>query len=397
MMLSRSTIIVGSAALAAIGLIIGAGLAEVAYRGWLYRLPFFGVYDKSLWEFDQRFGYVYPPGRTVHLTLLNGSRVVAAAKVPEWKPDLAVIAFITDDLNRARFWRTVIEADGDERVLTTVDPTPHPAPDRAADTFILDRNATHDWRNRMWKSGERDQVVEEIEDHYWRAHGNTEAHRPSLLTLSHVYLYDRIRYRDPFHSWRKRSTASQNPRIGYDDYRVDDRLTEDLRLLAESHVPYVIVHLPYFPELEKGREYLLQPQQTSLLQSLERLTGRRVIGLKDVMPLPLAGLERMNISAGRAKSRASSSASSISGASGQASSLARKRRKYSPTVLCASPSANAISCWLRPASNASRRSASALQFVASAGSTNASSREITGTGNAASRSESLASADTVPR
>ena len=67
-------------------------------------------------------------------------------------------------------------------------------------------------------------------------------------------------------------------------------------MLAESHIPYVIVHLPYFPELKKGREYLLQAQQANLLQSLERLTGRRVMGLKDVMPLPVDGLERMNIS-----------------------------------------------------------------------------------------------------
>ena len=213
MMRSRSTAIIGSAALVAIGLIIGAGLAEVAYRGWLYRglQNLFGVYDKSLWEFDQRFGYVYPPGRTVHLTVLNGGKVVscrqlppinaegnvgdikgdyasadlkvavfgdsftatqdngvtwpnilqdrlterlhrkvnvvnfgrdgysllqmfdlAAAKVPEWKPDLVMIAFVTDDLDRARFWRTAIEADGEERVLTTIDPTPHPAPDRAS-------------------------------------------------------------------------------------------------------------------------------------------------------------------------------------------------------------------------------------------------------------------------
>jgi len=383
---SRRAAVVGTLALIVVGTLLGAGLAEIAYRGWLYRglpnvfrsaaadapLPFFGVYDKSLWEFDQRFGYVYPPGRTVHATLFNGSKVVdcrqlpainaqgnigdikgdyasadlkvavfgdsftatqdsgitwpnslqdrlserlhrkvnvvnfgrdaygllqmfdlAAAKVPEWKPDLAIIAFITDDLDRARVWRTAIEADGEERVLTTIDPTPHPARDRAEDTLILDRNATLDWCNRMWKSGERDQVVAEIEDRYRRARASTEAHRPSLVTLSHVYLYGRIRYGDPFHSFR---TVSQNPRIEYDDYQGDGRLTEDLRLLAESHIPYVLVHLPYFPELKKGREYLLQAQQANLLQSLERLTGRRVMGLKDAMPLPGDGLERMNIS-----------------------------------------------------------------------------------------------------
>jgi len=33
---------------------------------------------------------------------------LAAAKIAEWKPDVAVFAFITDDLDRARFWRTVV-------------------------------------------------------------------------------------------------------------------------------------------------------------------------------------------------------------------------------------------------------------------------------------------------
>ena len=396
MSVSRRVVVVGTLALIVVGTLLSAGLAEIAYRGRLYRgspdafrsaaadapLPFFGVYDKSLWEFDQRFGYVYPPGRTVHLTGFNGSKVVgcrqlpainaqgnigdikgdyasadlkvavfgdsftatqdagvtwpnllqdrlserlhrrvnvvnfgrdgysvlqmfdlAAAKVPEWKPDLAIIAFTTDDLDRARFWRTAIEIDGEERVLTTIDPTPHPAPDRAADTFILDRNATSDWCNRAWKSGARDRIVEEIEDRYRRARARSagqpveSSDRPSLVTMSHVYLYDRIRYGDPFHSFRKRFTASQNPRLGYVDYQVDDRLAEDIRLLAESRIPYAIVHLPYYPELKEGREYILQQGQASLLESLEQVTGHRVVELREVMPLPADRLDRMNISA----------------------------------------------------------------------------------------------------
>jgi hypothetical protein len=391
---SRRAAVVGTLAFIVVGTLLSGGLAEIAYRGWLYRglpnvfrpaeadapLPFFGVYTKSLWEFDERFGYVYPPGRTVDVTSFNGGKVVgcrqlpainaqgnigdiqgdyasadlkvavfgdsftatqdsgitwpnllqdrlserlhrrvnvvnfgrdgysvlqmfdlAAAKVPEWKPNLAIIAFITDDLDRARFWRTAIEIDGEERVLTTIDPTPHPAPDRAADTFLLDRNATLDWCNRMWKSGARDRIVEEIEDRYRRARARSAAQdfsdRPSLVTMSRVYLYDRIRYGDPFHSFRRRLTASQNPRIGYGDYKVDGRLAEDIRLLAESHIPYAIVHLPYYPELKKGKEYILQPAQASLLKSLEQVTRHRVVELREVMSLPGDRLERMNISA----------------------------------------------------------------------------------------------------
>jgi hypothetical protein len=392
----RRVVVAGWPVLVAGGSLLGATLAEVAYRARLYlsepdtfrtaaadsSLPSFGVLDKSLWEFDRRFGYVYPPGRSVGLTLLDRGKVVgcrrlppvnregnigdikgdyaaadlkvvvfgdsftatqdsgvtwpnvlqdrlsdrlhrkvrvvnfgrdgysllqmfdlAAVKVPEWKPDLVIVAFITDDLNRARFWRTAIDVAGEERVLTTIDPTPNPRLDRAADTFILDRKATFDWCNRMRQSGARDSIVEEIEARYRDALLRSAAqpaglsNRPSLFTLRHAYLYDRIRYGDAFHSIRTRFGPSQNPRITYDDYRVDGRLAEAIRLLAASHIPYVIVHLPYYPELRKGREYVLQPQQSNLLKSLEQVTEHRVIGLRDLMPLPRDRLDTMNMSA----------------------------------------------------------------------------------------------------
>ena len=226
---------------------------------------------------------------------------LAAVKVPEWKPDLVIVAFITDDLDRARFWRTAIDVAGEERVLTTIDPTPNPRLDRAADTFILDRNATFDWCNRMRQSGARDSIVEEIEARYRHALPAAQpaglSNRPSLFTLRHAYLYDRIRYGDAFHSIRTRFGPSQNPRLAYDDYRVDGRLAEAIRLLAASHIPYVIVHLPYYPELMKGREYVLQPQQSNLLKSLEQVTEHHVIGLRDLMRLPKDRLDTMNQSA----------------------------------------------------------------------------------------------------
>ena len=78
---------------------------------------------------------------------------------------------------------------------------------------------------------------------------------------------------------------------------MDDRLAEDIRLLAESRIPYAIVHLPYYPELKEGREYILQQGQASLLESLEQVTGHRVVELREVMPLPADRLDRMNISA----------------------------------------------------------------------------------------------------
>jgi len=37
---------------------------------------------------------------------------LAAVKVPEWRPDIVIIAFITDDFTRDRFWRMITVLDG---------------------------------------------------------------------------------------------------------------------------------------------------------------------------------------------------------------------------------------------------------------------------------------------
>src|SRR5262249_32769219 len=70
---------------------------------------------------------------------------LAAVKADHWKPDLAVIAFITDDLRRARFWRTKTIIEGRERIMSTVTPSPHPDEHAASDLYFMHSQASHEW------------------------------------------------------------------------------------------------------------------------------------------------------------------------------------------------------------------------------------------------------------
>jgi hypothetical protein len=66
-------------------------------------------------------------GRNVHV--MNFSRDgygilqmfdLAVSKIDKWKPDIAVFAFITSDLKRARFWRGKAILDGRDRIMTSI-------------------------------------------------------------------------------------------------------------------------------------------------------------------------------------------------------------------------------------------------------------------------------------
>jgi hypothetical protein len=111
-------------------------------------------------------------GRSVHVVNFgrDGYGVLqmfdlAAAKVPEWKPDLAVIAFITDDLHRARFWRLKIVRNGRERLIPALSPDPNPAWNTATDLYVMNSKASREWCQQVLASQTKgDPIVREFEE-----------------------------------------------------------------------------------------------------------------------------------------------------------------------------------------------------------------------------------------
>ncbi|PYO52981.1 MAG: hypothetical protein DMD84_07770 [Candidatus Rokuibacteriota bacterium] len=384
-------IVVGSLLLVLLGSVLGSVLAEAAYRIYLrvayarlFQPPNSGkniaAYDVSHWEFDERFGYVYPAGRIIAQTNIADGRVtscqrwdiinkdgnigkivgdyheaelkvlvfgdswsafhhegrtwplflqevlevrlnkkvhvvnfgrdgygilqmfdLAAAKIAEWKPDLVVFAFITDDLDRARFWRTVVGAGDDMRVLTVLQPRRDPDPETSADTYLLMPSATYEWCERLARTRTSDAVLERIiRKHRALLERNNPTRRlarANVLTLRHSFLYNRVVSGDAFAFLWKRIPAGTNPRVSYQSYAEDPGFLRSLDRINTTGVPWVLFHLAFYPEIKAKTEYILRPPQKALLDSLEAVTGKTVLRTTDYVRMPVPQAKRMNATA----------------------------------------------------------------------------------------------------
>ena len=379
----RRAVAVGSGLLVLLGCLVGFGLSEAGFRSYLYlsypqmfhrRDQHIAAYDVSHWEFDERFGYVYPPERVIHQTNVQDGRVsscqrldvinkygnigpivgdyhqaevkvlvfgdswsafhhdgrtwpaflqevlearlnkkvhvvnfgrdgygilqmfdLAAAKVVEWKPDLVLFAFISDDLTRARSWRTVV-GDGDEaRVLTTREPVRYADVRASADTFLLMPSATHEWCKRAAATRSTDAVLERLirKHHVLMEHNNPTAGGTTtdVLSLRHSFLYNRLVRGDAF---AFRLTPAVNPRVPYRSYADDPGFIGSLERIKAAGVPWTLFHLAYYPEIKAEKEYILRRQQKALLDSLETMTGLTVLRTTDYIKMPVPQAERMN-------------------------------------------------------------------------------------------------------
>ena len=244
---------------------------------------------------------------------------MARTKIPEWKPDLAIIAFTTDDLARARVWRTVNMIDGELRVLTVPEATPTANPLNSYETFILHPEATLEWCNSMSYKGHLDRIGKEIIDKYRRFRREDFF---SIFTLSHSYLYALVTEGTPFASAKPKPGQRWSTRLMFDDYAHDARMVENVRWMKDNGIPYLLVHLPIYPEvqatqkfmLEKqehhplasladviypvilvNKEFIMSRQQRRLLPSLTALTGQEIYRLLDYVEMPIEQSERMNV------------------------------------------------------------------------------------------------------
>jgi hypothetical protein len=379
----RSTVQHGGLLVAAC--LLGVVLSEGVYRVYLDVSAWFdapqrpgpiGVKNRSLWEFDEEFGYVYPPGRTVDGTVVKDGHVVncqrvdvinrdgnvgpivgrydtaelkvlvfgdswaafqhegktwpsflqgalerrlrktvhvvnfgrdgygilqmfdlAAVKVAEWKPDLVLITFISDDLTRARFWRTAI-GEGDEvRVLTTLAPVRRPDLAHAADAFLLLPSATYEWCRSMIGAQQADAILDTLIAKRDRLLAGRTPPGARHVVTPHSLLYSRLVHGDPFRFVSRRMPPSVNPRMGLRSFASDDRFMRAVERLRSTGIPWVMFHLAYYPEIKQRREAILGPQEAALWESLEQVMGQSVLRTTDYVELPVPAPERLNASA----------------------------------------------------------------------------------------------------
>lgn len=187
------------------------------------------------------------------------------------KPDLILVAFISDDLWRNRFYRSTTTIDKEERILTSPKPGNPPSLQSATDVMMLNPKVTAQWCRLP--PDEQEEVLQELYSQYQRLSRSEIA--SDLKTLSTSLLYNRVVHRDPLYS---SSRASRTPPLGYNDYRQDPVFMSDVRGLSELAIPLFLVHLPELDELRAGK-YLMSSQEEHLMKSLEELTNSTVVSL----------------------------------------------------------------------------------------------------------------------
>ena len=65
-----------------------------------------------------------------------------------------------------------------------------------------------------------------------------------------------------------------------------------LKSIEISGVPYILMHLAFYPEFTEGKEYILTNAEEKLLQSLRAVTGKEIFETTKYLNLPLNDPQR---------------------------------------------------------------------------------------------------------
>jgi len=220
---------------------------------------------------------------------------MARAKLPEWKPDLAVLAFITDDLTRARSWRSTVEVEGLPRALTSLSPEAQPGLADAAETAIVYPDADPSWCLEAKQKGiAGDPIATAIEARRreTRRRGSPLA---DPMSLTQSFLFDALVRGNPTYTNIVRLTPAQNPRHKMSSFAQDEQFVEAFEAVQQLGIPIVLVHLAYYAEIATGHEVIpTNAQDASLWNSLEELYGRSIYTTLDHVALPVERPEELS-------------------------------------------------------------------------------------------------------
>ena len=204
---------------------------------------------------------------------------LARTKVEELKPDLVIFAFITSDLVRARFWRTVNFVNGEKRDFVMPEPSEEADLKTSIDSTLVNPMITREWCEDMLVALDKDdpllkalneEFIQRRREHYDPVEFNS---------LSTSFIFNRIVYKDPFHGF----LPFLIPRFWENSYAADSRFIENVNYLNQSKIPYYIIHLPTYEDLKAG-EYELSEQEQSLLESFQEVTGKQIIDFMEYAP-----------------------------------------------------------------------------------------------------------------
>ncbi len=205
---------------------------------------------------------------------------LARIKVDELKPDLVIFAFITSDLVRARFWRTVNFIDGEKRDFVMAEPSEEADVAKSIDATVVNSMITREWCEHMLVTLDKDDaLLKALNEEFIQR--KREYYDPvEFNSVSTSFIFNRIVYNDPFRGFTRPALI---PRFSENSYAADSRFIEDVNHINQSNIPYYIIHLPTYEDLKAG-EYELPEQEQSLFESFREVTGKQIINFMEYAP-----------------------------------------------------------------------------------------------------------------
>lgn len=204
----------------------------------------------------------------------------AVAEARNRRYNVIVVALITDDLNRSRFWQKTIRVDGDERLETRL--ARHDAGWLSMSEFYDERIDAAWCRRVVGDGGTGDPLLKELVGRF-ASRKRDNPRRIDYASTSSSFLYNRLVFGDPFFGIEG---IAATPRFSWRDFRRDAQLVRAVEELRALEATVVLVHLPQHEEMAAGT-YLANGQQRALLTSLEQLVGVPVTSLIERGTVPV--------------------------------------------------------------------------------------------------------------
>ena len=194
---------------------------------------------------------------------------LAKVKIDEYKPDLLILAPNTPDLARPRWWPIFVPDDGgfyryyQSRVAA---PNPITKQNTVLHRYIFSDKLTVEWCEKMtsaMNSGNEDFVSNDslkksilrYEEYHAKLREAPKI-EPNLLTLNTSFLYNRLRYKDPYRNVDVYKGENPLAGISIRDFTHDAQFMAAWKSIQDSNIPTYILHIPYLPEIENGIEFV---------------------------------------------------------------------------------------------------------------------------------------------
>jgi len=223
---------------------------------------------------------------------------MARARLPIDKPDLIIFAFNTLGLIYQRNWRFIKESSpGLWRMYQSLAPTDEITPQRTIlNLQVVSTRATKELCDKLEaiRKGDGDKtelrtdpvVVEFIREYNAiRRDQNTPDIAVNYLTPRTSFVYNKIRWGDAYRGVEVFRPQTIYGPLAIDSYAEDRQFVEAIEALKQSGIPIRLVHLPALPDLRNpgtivyGVSSVPAGRERSLVQSLEQLTGQKLVPL----------------------------------------------------------------------------------------------------------------------